>query len=67
MLDLTFVSLYSLVHAAQVDDAAVSVKISPDIAHISMADFSQTAELLAAGRAAAEAALPEIKAALSLD
>ncbi len=67
MLDLTFVSLYSLVRAAQVDDAAVSVKISPDIAHISMADFSQTAELLAAGRAAAEAALPEIKAALSLD
>jgi NTE family protein len=66
MLDLVFVSIYSLVRATQTGANLANVRISPDIAHINMADFSQTETLLAAGRAAAEAALPEIKAALGL-
>ncbi|MCB0044587.1 MAG: patatin-like phospholipase family protein [Caldilineaceae bacterium] len=66
MMDLMLTSLYSLVRGNQGGNSA-NVMIRPEIAHISMADFSRRDELLEAGRTAAETAIPEILADLRMD
>ncbi len=67
LLELTITSLYMLMRSTQIDGLRANQVILPDIGHIGLAELHRAEELLAAGRAAAEAAIPEIKRDLGLE
>ncbi len=67
LLELTITSLYMLMRSTQADGLRANQVILPDIGHIGLAELHRADELLAAGRAAAEAAIPAIKRELGLE
>lgn len=64
VVDLSLTSLYALIRANQGYGDQAECIIAPDVAEYSLLDMGAADELLAAGRAAAEAALPQLRAAL---
>lgn len=60
LIELSMTALYALIRASQSEAPMANRNIAPAIAHISLADMGSREELLAAGRAAAEAMIPEI-------
>lgn len=64
IIELSLMSLYALVRSTQSDSPRANITIQPDIAHIRLMDLGAAPELIEAGRAAAEAALPQILNAL---
>jgi hypothetical protein len=52
------------VRATQVDSPRAHLTLQPDIAHIGLMDLGAANELIEAGRAAAETAIPQILGAL---
>ena len=67
IVDLSFTSIYSLIRANQGYSAKADCTITPDIGAYSLMDLGAGEELIAAGRAAAEASLPMIRRDLMLD
>lgn len=67
VVDLSMSALYTLVRATQAEAPQANLTIQPAIGHIGLADLRAADELYQAGRAAAEAALPRIKADLGLE
>ena len=65
VVELSMTALFMLARATQIEQELADVLISPAITHINLADLSSSEALLAAGREAAEAALPRIQAALA--
>lgn len=65
VVELSMTALFMLARATQIEQELADVLISPAITHINLADLNAGEELLAAGRQAAEAALPRIQAALA--
>ncbi len=66
VLELTINSLYMLMRSTQTDGLRANQVILPQIGHIGLAELHRADELLAAGREAAEQAIPEIKRELGL-
>jgi NTE family protein len=66
IVDLSFTSIYSLIRANQGYSEQADCTIAPDIGQYSLMDLSAAEELIAAGRAAAEAKLPAIRRDLML-
>lgn len=60
MLEVAMVALYTLIRASQMERPMADCTIAPAIAHIGLADLGAGQELMAAGRAAAEALMPTI-------
>jgi NTE family protein len=67
VIELSMSALYTLVRATQAEAPRANLTIRPAISHIGLSDLRAAEELYAAGRAAAEAALPQIKADLCLE
>ena len=65
VVELSMTALFMLARATQIEQELADVLISPAITHINLADLNSSEALLAAGREAAEAALPRIQAALA--
>lgn len=66
VVDLTLTSLYALIRANQGYANQADCVIAPDVDEFSLLDMTVAEELIAAGRAAAEAALPQLRADLEL-
>jgi NTE family protein len=67
IIEISLTSLYALVRASQVNaHGAADCVIAPDVVDTSLVDLTAFQELIAAGRAAAEAALPQLRADLGL-
>jgi NTE family protein len=66
VLELTVTALYMLMRATHNEAQDADYVIYPAIGHIGLADLSKSAELIQAGRQAAEVALPEFLAELEL-
>lgn len=64
LLEITLSSLYTLIRATHRQESQADLVIIPEIAHISLADLSAYAPLIQAGRAATEAVVTQIKAAM---
>lgn len=60
IVDVTMHSLYALIRVTQADIYPPDVTITPAIGHLSFTNLGAHSELIAAGRAAAEAAIPGI-------
>jgi NTE family protein len=60
IVELSLMSLYALVRATQSDGQAAHLTIQPEIAHIRLMDLGAAPELIAAGRIAAQAAIPQL-------
>jgi NTE family protein len=67
MLAISLTSLYALIRVNQDYSNVANCTITPPIGAFSLVDMSASDALIAAGRAAAEAALPSILAALHQD
>lgn len=68
IIELSLTSIYVLIRANQgIDRIQADCTIVPDIAQFSLIDLDAAEEMIAAGRAAAEAQLPTIRQALGLD
>jgi NTE family protein len=65
VVELSMTALFMLARATQIEQELADVLIAPAITHINLADLNAGAELMAAGRAAAEAVIPRIQAALA--
>lgn len=66
VVDLTLTSLYALIRANQSYANQAECVIAPDVGEFSLLDMTVAEELIAAGRAAAAAALPQLRADLGL-
>jgi NTE family protein len=66
IVDLSFTSIYTLIRANQGYGEQAECTITPDIAEYSLMDLTKSEELIAAGRAAAEAQLAVIRRDLKL-
>ena len=66
IVDLSLTSIYDLIRANGVYSEHADCTISPDIDRFSFRDLTAAEELIAEGRAAAEAQLPKIRHALGL-
>lgn len=66
VMDLTVTALYMLMRATHNEGPTADQVIMPAIGHIALNDLSRADELLAAGRAAAEAVLPRLREELDL-
>jgi NTE family protein len=66
IVDLSFMSIYDLIRANQGYGEQADCTITPDIGSFSLMDLTKAEELIAAGRAAAEAQLPMIRRDLAL-
>ncbi|MEX1021141.1 MAG: patatin-like phospholipase family protein [Litorilinea sp.] len=64
IVELSLMALYSLMRATQRGSQRAHLTLQPAVAHLPLTDLSAAAELIAAGRAATEAAMPEILRAL---
>jgi NTE family protein len=60
IVDVTMHSLYALIRVTQTDIYPPDTVITPAIGHLSFTNLGANAELIAAGRTAAEAAMPGI-------
>lgn len=60
IVDIAMYSIYALIRMTQVDESPAECVITPAIGHISFTDLGRADELIAAGRAATEAALPKL-------
>ena len=60
LLELTVTAIYTLMRATHNEGPSADRIIAPAIGHLSLASLSAVDELLSAGRAAAEATVPEI-------
>jgi NTE family protein len=67
IVDLSLTSIYDLIRANEVYGEQADCTIAPDIDQYSFADLTAAEELIAAGRAAAEAQLPMIRRALGYE
>lgn len=67
VVELSMTALFTLARATQIEQQLADCLIAPEIAHINLADLSAGDVLLEAGRRAAEAAIPQIQAALTGD
>jgi len=63
VIDMSIQALYTLARATQIEARLADVIITPDVAHINLADLRAQSidDLLQSGRLAAEAALPQIR------
>jgi len=66
LAEMWMLAFYSFVLLAHRERSDANCLIIPDIAHLSMMDFSHGPELIARGREAAEAALPQLREDLGL-
>ena len=66
VVEIGLASLYTLIRANQGVRDAADCMIKPDVVDTSLVDLAAVNELIAAGRAAAEAALPQLRADLGL-
>lgn len=66
IVELSFTSIYSLIRANQGYGEQADCTITPDISQYSLMDLTHAEELIAAGRAAAEAMVPIIRRDLKL-
>ncbi|RME60880.1 MAG: patatin family protein [Caldilineae bacterium] len=66
VMDLTVTALYMLMRATHNEGPTADQVIMPAIGHIALNDLSRADELLAAGRAAAEAVIPRLREELNL-
>jgi hypothetical protein len=67
IVEISLTSLYAMVRASQVAaHEAADCVITPDVVDMSLTDLTAFQELIAAGRAATEAALPQLRADLGL-
>jgi NTE family protein len=64
VLEVSLTALYALIRASQNGIADADCLIEPEIAHISVADIGAAPALVEAGYVAAQAAIPQILAAL---
>jgi NTE family protein len=60
IVDVAMYSIYSLIRLTQADDTQSDCIITPAIGHISFTDLGRNQELIAAGRTATEALLPQL-------
>jgi NTE family protein len=60
IVDVAMYSIYSLIRMTQVDETPADCVITPAIGHISFTDLGRFEEMIAAGRAAATAAMPQL-------
>lgn len=67
IVELSLMALYSLVRATQMESPRANLTLQPAISHIRLMDMGAAPELIEAGRAAAEAAMPQILQALGRD
>ncbi len=65
VVELSMTALFMLARATQIEQELADILIAPAITAIGLADLSASERLLSAGRAAAEAAMPSIQAALT--
>lgn len=65
VVELSMTALFMLARATQIEQELADVLIAPAITHINLTNLNAGEELLAAGRAAAEAVIPHIQAALA--
>jgi NTE family protein len=64
VVELSMTALFMLARATQIEQDLADLLIAPAIKHINLADLNASEALLAAGRRATEAVLPQIQAAL---
>lgn len=64
VVELAMTAMFMLARATQIEHELADCVIAPNIAHIGLSDLKAGEEMLAAGRQAAEDALPQIQAAL---
>lgn len=64
VLELAMTALFMLARSTQIEHELADCVIAPEIAHIRLSDLRAAEEMLEAGRKAAQAALPQIQAAL---
>jgi NTE family protein len=64
VVELSISSLFMLARATQIEQQLADIVVSPDIAHIGLADLAAFDDLIRAGHDAMAAALPEITRAL---
>ena len=64
VVELSISSLFMLARATQIEQQLADIVVSPDIAHIGLADLAAFEDLIRAGHSAMEAAVPEIKRVL---
>lgn len=60
IIELSLMSLYSLMRATQSDGPQAHLTIRPDVGHVRLMDLGAAPELIEAGRAATESAIPEL-------
>lgn len=60
IVDIAMYAIYALIRVTQVNESPADCVITPAIGHISFSDLGRFDELIAAGRAAAEAAIPKL-------
>jgi NTE family protein len=65
VVELSMTALFMLARATQIEQDLADLLIAPAIKHINLADLNASEALLAAGRRATEAVLPQIQAALA--
>ncbi len=66
IMELSLMSLYTLMRANQEMGVEADCTIAPDVKDMGLTDLTAAKALIAAGRAAAEAALPQLRAELRL-
>lgn len=64
VVELSISSLFMLARATQIEQRLADVVVSPDIAHVGLADLAAYDDLIRAGKRAMEAAVPELRRAL---
>lgn len=64
VVELAMTAMFMLARATQIEHELADCVIAPNISHIGLSDLKASDEMLAAGRTAAENALPQIRAAL---
>jgi len=66
IMEISLMGLYTLIRANQGTGQEADCTIAPDLVDASLVDLAVAEELIVAGRAAAEAALPQLRADLGL-
>jgi NTE family protein len=66
-LEIGMTALYAMIRVTQVIGPRPHCTITPDIGHIGLSNLDAVAELIEAGRVAASAALPQLRADLGID
>ena len=66
VVEVAMTALFMLARATQIENQLADVVVTPAVGHVNLADLTKAPELIAAGRRAMLAALPQIKSDLGL-